>query len=72
MKTFQQKKREGSMKLDRQVWKACGIEKAVRKFGFDAVKHALNKWTEYQRTNKKLLREKHELEQKLADIDSKL
>lgn len=72
MKTYSQKKKESVAKLDKQIWAACGIEKAVKKFGFEAVKHSLNKWTTYQRENAKLLREKRALLEKLSELEGKL
>lgn len=71
-KSPRQKKQEVTRKLDKQVWKSIGIERAIKKFGFPAVKHALNSWLTYQRTNAKLLREKRELEQKLSEVESRL
>ncbi len=72
MKTHREKKAEVIKKQNHQIWKALGIEKVVSAHGFEATKRAMGKWLEYQRTNSKLLREKRALEQKLADIESKL
>jgi hypothetical protein len=63
---------EAGRKLHRKIWKSCGIEKAIRTYGFPAVKSALNAWINYQRENAKLLREKRELEKKLLEIEKKL
>lgn len=72
MKTYREKKQEEKMKLTKKIWNALNIEKAVKKFGFNEVKTALNHWTNYQRQNAKLIREKRALEAKLAEVESKL
>ena len=72
MKTKTEKNVEERNKLHKKIWKALRIEKAVKEFGFPAVKSALTKWVVYQQQNAKLLREKRELEAKLQEIDKKL
>lgn len=69
MKSKTQKKVEASRKLHRQVWKSLGIERAIKRYGFVGVKSALTAWLNYQRENAKLLREKRELEAKLAEVE---
>lgn len=72
MKSYSERKAEATNKAHKKIWKALRIENAVKVHGFAAVKASLNKWVNYQRENAKLLKEKRELEKKLAEVEKKL
>lgn len=72
MKNKTDKNVEIRNKLHKKIWKSLNIDKSVKLYGFPNVKSALTKWVLYQQTNAKLLKEKRDLENKLAEIDKKL
>lgn len=72
MKSYRDKKNEDAKKLNNKIWKALNIEKVIKDYGFKDVKMSLSKWIKYQQENAKLLKEKRTLEDKLAEIASKL
>ena len=72
MKTLREKRIEKATRFTKQIWKSVRIESAVKVYGLSAVKGALSKWLNYQRENQKLLRQKRELEKRLAEVNSKI
>lgn len=72
MKTNNQKREDSKKKINHKIWKDLNIEKVVKTHGFEQTKTAISKWLTYQRENAKLLKQRRELESKLADINSKL
>ena len=60
-------------KYEREIKKAmCSIKKLEKYYGIETLSHACSRYSNLCRERRKAVREKEELEQKLAELKGKL